>query len=214
MALSLADAGLLLISFALPLVLVLGAMPPFRSYLIRSGRVVDDVHKRPVTKVPTPGGPVVALGAVVGELAVFLLTGSLVPVAVGSAAAIAFAVGIYDDLKVLGGLTKPLLLVLAGVPLVLLYLVQPTLYNPVLTFPFLGDTAPHLTIYTILALAAFPIVANAFNMMDSFNGQISWFSLLVSLAVLFGVSLRTWYAGNAAPAQVASVLPLVGISLG
>jgi UDP-N-acetylmuramyl pentapeptide phosphotransferase/UDP-N-acetylglucosamine-1-phosphate transferase len=211
---SLADAGLLSISFVVPLALVVFLMPPFLGYLRRSGRVVDDAHKRPPTKVPSPAGPVLFLGAVAGELVAYALSGSLVPVAVAGGAAVAFAVGIVDDLYVLGGKMKPLLLLLAAAPLVVLGAMNPTLYQPVLTFPILGDTSPHFIIYTALAVVAFPIVANAFNMMDSFNGQVSWFTLLTSLAVLSGVVLRAAYASRSSAAQVAAVLPLVAISAG
>ena len=86
---------------------------------------------------------------------------------------------------------------------------QANLYQSVLTFPILGDTSPHFTIYTILAVVAFPVVANAFNMMDAFNGEISWFTLLTSLALLLGLMLRELYTTGYSLARVASALPLV-----
>ncbi len=71
MQLGLADAGLLL-SFAIPLLLVTLAMPRFIQCLVKSGRVVDDVHKRPPTKVPLPVGPLLFLGAFAGEIIAYL----------------------------------------------------------------------------------------------------------------------------------------------
>ena len=209
MSLSLADAGLLIVSFAVPFAVVMLGIPPFSRYLTRAGRVVDDAHKRPPTKVPSPVGPMLFAGALIGELVAYQLSGSLVPVAVASAAAVAFAIGITDDLYVLGGRTKPLLLLLAGVPLVLLALREPSLYEPSLSFPILGDTSPHFIIYTTLAIVAFPVVANAFNMMDSFNGQISWFTLLASSAALVGVALHGFYVSGFSVGKVAAVLPLL-----
>lgn len=209
-----AEAGLLSLSFIIPLAVVVVVMPPFLKFLIRAGRVVDDVHKHPATKVPSPAGPVLLLGAVAGEVLVFLVSGSLVPLAIAGATTMAFFIGLADDLSALGGRTKPLLLLLAGLPLIVLLRFQPSLYQPILTFPILGATSPHFTIYTILVVAAFPVVANAFNMMDSFNGQLPGFSLLASLAVLFGVVLRTIYSRGFDPAHVASAVPLVAISLG
>jgi len=185
LSLGLADAGLLLLSFVVPLLVVLLGMPGYLGALRRSGRVVDDVHKRPPTKVPSPAGPMLFVGALAGELVAYLAFGSLIPLALMGAACVAFAVGIADDVFVLGGWTKPLLLLLAAAPLVLLARVQTDLYTPVLTFPILGDTAPHFIIYTLLAVISFPIVANAFNMMDSFNGELSWFALLTSVALVF-----------------------------
>jgi UDP-GlcNAc:undecaprenyl-phosphate/decaprenyl-phosphate GlcNAc-1-phosphate transferase len=212
--LSLAEAGLLSAAFLAPLLVVLVGMPPFLGYLRRTGRVDDDAHKTPPTKVPTPAGPVLFVGVLVGEAVAYLAFGSLVPLAVLGSAAVAFAVGLADDLYVLGGKTKPLLLLLASAPLVGLVLLQSDLYVPVLTFPILGDTSPHFTIYTLLAVAAFPVVANAFNMMDSFNGQISWFTVLTSLALLFGVAMKAFYFGGFSEARLASTLPLLAVAAG
>jgi UDP-N-acetylglucosamine--dolichyl-phosphate N-acetylglucosaminephosphotransferase len=209
----LAEAGLLL-SFVVPLLVIVLGMPSFLRALARSGRVVDDVHKRPPTKVPSPAGPMLFAAAVAGEAMAYLAFGSLIPLAIVGAALIAFAVGITDDLFVLGGKTKPLLLVLAAVPLVALARVESNLYIPVLTFPILGDTASHFIIYTLLAVVSFPIVANAFNMMDSFNGQVSSFTLLTSLALLFGIVLHSAYTSRFSLVHVASALPLVAVSLG
>ena len=209
----LADVGLLL-SFIIPLLLVILAMPRFLRYLVRSGRVVDDVHKHPPTKVPFPVGPLLFLGALAGEIFAYLAFGSLTPLAVIGGAAVAFTIGLADDLFVLGGKTKPLLLLLAAVPLVVLAMFQKDLYVSNLTFPLLGHIGEHFTIYILLVIVAFPVVANAFNMMDSFNGQISGFTLLTSLALLFGVVLHAIADPSFSLARVASVLPLTAVSLG
>lgn len=214
MVLAFPEVGLLLLSFAVPFVLVLLTMPPYLRYLIAKGRVVDDAHKRPPTKVPSPVGPVLFFGVAAGEVVVFILFGSMVPVAIIGVAAVAFTIGIVDDLFVLGGKAKPLLLLLAGVPIVLSIMVQSDLYEPSLTFPLLGTTAGHFTIYTVLAVVAFPVVANAFNMMDSFNGELSWFTLLTSVTLLFGVGLRAVYASGFSLVRVAATLPLVAVAGG
>ena len=208
-----ADAGLLLVSVVVPLAAILLAAPPYLRYLVRIGRVSDDAHKRPPTKVPEPAGPVIFIGAAVGEVVVyFLYPGSLVPLAVIGAAAVAFAIGLADDLYVLGAKTKPLLLVLASFPLVAIVMVQPDLYSSLLVFPVIGQTSPHFLIYTVLVVAAFPVVANAFNMMDSFNGQISGFSFMTSAALAFGIFLAAGAGSDYS--RVASALPLVGVSAG
>jgi UDP-N-acetylglucosamine--dolichyl-phosphate N-acetylglucosaminephosphotransferase len=208
----LAGAAILSLSFFVPLVVVLLGMPSFVGYLKRSGRVVDDVHKSPPTKVPSPAGPILLLGAIAGEAVAFLTFGTLVPVAVIGAALVAFAIGLADDLFVLGGRSKPLLLFLAAIPFVAVTRWQPDLFQPSLAFPFFHSTSPHFTIFVGLVLLAFPVVSNAFNMMDSFNGQISGFSLLTSLALLFGVVLHAAYTSGFALARIASTLPLVGIA--
>ena len=210
---SMAVAGFLL-SFIIPLLLVILAMPRFIRYLVKSGRVVDDVHKRPPTRVPLPVGPLLLLGALAGEILAYLAFGSLVPLAVMGGAAVAFAIGLADDLFVLGGKTKPLLLLLAAVPIIVSVMFQQDLFKASLTFPLLGPTATHFTIYALLVIVAYPVVANAFNMMDSFNGQISGFTLLTSLALLFGVLLHAISNSGFSLARVAAVLPLVAVAAG
>jgi UDP-N-acetylmuramyl pentapeptide phosphotransferase/UDP-N-acetylglucosamine-1-phosphate transferase len=210
--LGLADIGLLLLSFLLPFILLLVGFPPFLRFLTRKGRLLGDVHKNPPSKVPGPVGPLLFLAALVGELVVAVGFQSPVPVAIIIGTAVAFGVGLWDDLYVLGGKTKPVLLLLAGLGFVGLVLFRQSLYSSAITFPILGDVNPHLTIYTVLAVVAFPVVANAFNMMDAFNGEISWFTLLTSLALLVGGALH--YAATAGfdLARVASALPLVAIA--
>ncbi len=208
----LADAGLLLLSFLVPFLLILGGLPRYLRTLVRLGRVSNDVHKSPPTKVPEPAGPMLFLAALAGELVVAIGYWSLVPVAVIIGAAVAFAVGLADDLYVLGGKTKPLLLLLAGLAFIGVAALGSNIYRPELNFPLLGDTAPHFIIYTVLAVIAFPVVANAFNMMDAFNGEISWFTVLTSLALLVGVSLHAAFTSGFSLARVASVLPLVAVA--
>jgi len=212
--LTFANAGTLLLSFLVPLMVILVAMPPYLRYLRRRGMVVDDVHKTPPTKVPSPIGPVLLAGVIAGEAVAYLGFHSLVFVAMIGVAVIAFAIGLVDDLYVMGGKTKPLLLLLTGVPLALSVFSPESLYEPSLAFPLLGRTAEHFLIYTVLLLVAFPIVANAFNMMDSFNGELSWFTLLSSMALLFGVVLRTAYTSWNGTGKVAATLPLLAVAVG
>jgi UDP-N-acetylglucosamine--dolichyl-phosphate N-acetylglucosaminephosphotransferase len=204
----------LLLSFLVPFVLLLAAFPPFLRYLTRIGRVSNDAHKTPPQKVPEPVGPLLFVAVLVGELVVAAAYRSFVPLALTAGAGIAFVIGLADDIYVLGGKTKPLLLIFAGLAFVAFVEIKPNLYEPVLAFPFLGDTSPHFLIYTALAVVAFPVVANAFNMMDSFNGEISWFTLLTSLALLVGVAIHRAFASGFSMAHVASVIPLVAVASG
>jgi UDP-N-acetylmuramyl pentapeptide phosphotransferase/UDP-N-acetylglucosamine-1-phosphate transferase len=208
------EGAFLVISFAVPFVFLLLAMPPYLRYLVRIGRVADDAHKSPPVKVPQPAGPMLFAASLAGELLTALLFHSWVPVAIALSAGVAFLIGLVDDLWVLGGRTKPLLLLLAGLAFVSVGIAKPDLYRAVITFPLLGDTSPHFIIYSVLAIVAFPVVANAFNMMDAFNGEISWFALFTSLALLVGTALHYLFAVGFSPARVASVLPLVAVALG
>jgi UDP-N-acetylglucosamine--dolichyl-phosphate N-acetylglucosaminephosphotransferase len=210
----LADGGLLLLSFLVPLICVLLGLPPFLRLLAKKGWVSEDAHKSPPTKVPEPAGPILFVAAVLGEILVAIGFQSWVPVAIMLGAGLAFIVGLADDLFVLGGKAKPLLLILAGVAFTGMVAFRPDLYTPVITFPILGDTAPHFILYTVLAVVAFPVVSNAFNMMDAFNGEISWFTLLTSLALLVGVSLHAAYTSGFSLARVGATLPLVAVAAG
>ena len=212
MALAPADVAELSLSFLVPFLLLLGAFPSYLGWLVRRGRTSNDAHKSPPIKVPEPAGPILFIGALAGEMVVVLISRSLVPVAVILGAGVAFAVGLADDLYVLGGKTKPLLLLLAGLAFAGVVLLKPNLYTPVLFFPLINNTSPHFIIYTLLAIVAFPIVSNAFNMMDSFNGEISWFTLLTSLALLAGVALRVAFTQGFSIIRVAAVMPLVAVS--
>ena len=212
MSSGLADGGLLLLSFVVPFICVLIGLPPFLKFLTRMGRLSEDVHKSPPTKVPEPAGPILFAAALLGEIVVAIGFQSWFPVAIMLGAGVAFIVGLADDLFVLGGKTKPLMLLVAGVAFVGMVLVNSDLYQPVITFPILGDTAPHFILYTVLAVVAFPVVSNAFNMMDAFNGEISWFTLLTSLALMVGVSLRAAYSSGFSLARVGATLPLVAVA--
>ena len=204
----------LVLSFIVPFLLMLAIMPQYLKFLIRRGNTVDDVHKQPVSKVPSPVGPVIFAAAAFGEIVAYLTYGSLVPLAVLGASAVAFAIGLYDDLAVLGGKVKPILLLFAFVPILVCLVFQSDLYGTRLFFPILGATGAHFTIYTLLAVAAFPIVANAFNMMDSFNGEVSGFTVLVSLALIAGVVLRSLAEPGFSVARLAATLPLLAVSAG
>jgi UDP-N-acetylglucosamine--dolichyl-phosphate N-acetylglucosaminephosphotransferase len=204
----------LTLPFVIPLLFILLAMPPYLRFLRRKGRTTDDVHKQPVAKVPSPVGPVIFVAAAAGEVVAFLTFGTLVPLAVLGAAAIAFTIGLYDDLSVLGGKLKPLLLLTAAVPLIVSLMFQSNLYEPKLFLPILGATGEHFTIYTFLAVAAFPVVANAFNMMDSFNGEMSGFTFLASLALAVGITLHALASPGFSLAPLAAAVPLLAVSVG
>ena len=212
MVAGLTEGGVLVLSLLVPFALLLILFPSYLRFLIRLGRVSEDAHKSPPTKVPEPAGPLLFAGLIVGELVVAAGFDSFIPVALVLSAGVAFAIGFADDIYVLGGKTKPLLLLLAGLTFVSVIAFKPNLYQSFLAFPVLGDTGPHFIIFTALVIVAFPVVANAFNMMDAFNGEISWFTLLTSLTLVVGVTLREIFEGGFSVSRVASTLPLVGVA--
>jgi UDP-N-acetylglucosamine--dolichyl-phosphate N-acetylglucosaminephosphotransferase len=201
------------VSFLAPALLLFFLTPSYIRYLVGRGKVVNDVHKSPVTQVASPAGPLLAIVLTVGEGIVYILFRSPIPIAIVGVIAIAFAVGITDDLFVLNAKVKPLLLLFAAAPLVIAQELQPGVYHPSLYFPLLGSSSEHFFIYTILVIAALPIVSNAYNMMDSFNGEISGFALLTCSALLIGIVLRAYALQDYSVVHIAVALPLIAVSL-
>lgn len=209
-----ADFGYLLLSFAIPVIVMFLLMPRYLSYLKSKGSVREDSHKPDKPKIPSPAGPVIFVCLVAGELVVAAAFGSLVALPLIAVVSVTFLIGLWDDLSVLGGRSKPLLLVFAAVPLLVARMLDPKVYSGAIYFPILGATSQHVFIYSILVLASVPVVSNAYNMMDAFNGQISGFAVLTSVAVAFGVALRSYTSSDYSLAHLAAVLPLVSASLG
>jgi UDP-N-acetylglucosamine--dolichyl-phosphate N-acetylglucosaminephosphotransferase len=205
-------AIMFLASLLLPFVIVFTVMPSYISLLKRKGRVVDDVHKQQATKVPSPAGPVLFLAFAIGEAVLYLATHSLVPVVLLSVGLITFLIGLVDDLFVLGGRTKPLLLMLGSLPIVVAGILSTDVYTPRLFFPLFGSTGEHFTIYTLLIILSIPVVANAFNMMDSFNGEISSFTLITAVTLSVNVAIKAVFLAGYSLEHVAFSLPLVAIA--
>lgn len=208
------DLGYLLAAFATPVVLMFLVMPKYISYLKSRGLQKEDSHKAGKPKVPSPVGPVIYVCLVAGELVTAVAFSSVLAIALVAVISVTFIIGIWDDLYVLGAKAKPLLLVFAAVPLVALKFYSPGIYTGAIYFPLLGATSEHVFIYSILVLASVPIVSNAFNMMDAFNGQVSGFALLTSSVLAFGVALHYYSTSGYSVAHLAAVLPLVAVSLG
>jgi UDP-N-acetylglucosamine--dolichyl-phosphate N-acetylglucosaminephosphotransferase len=126
---------------------------------------------------------------------------------------IAGLIGLLDDIYTLGGKIKPTLLILAAILIIFGRELFPSLYDPKLYFPIFSSTGTHLVIYSILILASIPVLANAFNMMDAFNGEISGFTFITSLALVFAALLRAYALSDYSVVRIAAILPLVAVSL-
>ncbi|TLX96591.1 MAG: hypothetical protein E6K96_05790, partial [Thaumarchaeota archaeon] len=98
--------------FAVPFLIVLSLMPRYTRFLAKRGTVVEDVHKVGAPKVPSPAGPLLILSLVVGEVVEFALSPTILPLVIAAVVLVAGVVGLVDDLYVLGGKAKPLLLIL------------------------------------------------------------------------------------------------------
>lgn len=154
--------------------------PLFMKIGLKTGLVGVDVHKvdRPV--VPKSGGPVLLIGALAG-LSAYPLAGEFPTemLALTCSSVIAWIIGLVEDVRAeINPLAKPVMLVLAAAPIIVL-----SAYSPRLELPFVGST--RLTIlYPLLVLASFPIVCNAVNSIDVLNGSLSFTSMAFFSAIL------------------------------
>jgi UDP-N-acetylglucosamine--dolichyl-phosphate N-acetylglucosaminephosphotransferase len=163
--------------------------------------------------IPSPAGPLLICALVVGEVIVFALYRSMIPLVMIGVILIAGLIGFLDDMRSLSGKVKPTLLILAAVPILLGQRIYPGLYNPSLYFPLFTTTGTHFIIYGILILASIPVLSNSFNMMDAFNGEISGFTLITSVALVLAIILRAAVFPNYSIVRLAIAVPLVSVSL-
>ncbi|MFQ5920700.1 MAG: glycosyltransferase 4 family protein [Nitrososphaerales archaeon] len=153
-------------------------------YLNRHGKVVKDYHKPGDKKVPRPGGPSIIAGIVAAELVLFAFTMSTGVLAILFCTVIGFFVGYVDDRKVMPGYFKPLALVAAAVPIILL-----GAYDFNLDFPLVGSARIPL-LYIVLILFAIPIVGNTVNSIDVLNGAVSGFIAIASVPLILTLLLQ------------------------
>jgi len=154
--------------------------PLFIKLGFKTGLIGVDVHKDSKPRIPKTGGLVIFLGMLMGlSMYILLQNFSLEILALLVSAFLAFSIGFVEDLKgEINPKVKPLSLLVAGVPILLLQVYYP---RPIL--PFIGTT--RLTkIYPILVLASFPIVCNAVNGLDVLNGSVTYTSIAFFTAIL------------------------------
>ncbi|MBC7091998.1 MAG: UDP-N-acetylglucosamine-1-phosphate transferase [Nitrososphaeria archaeon] len=145
-------------------------------FLIKRKMVVVDFHKRDHRMIPKPAGPAIFLGLASPMIILYFLTLDIKYFAIFLTTLIVFVIGLIDDLKVLGGSLKMVLTVFGSLPLLVF-----RVYTPSIIFPFFGPT--RLTIvYPIIVLLTIPVVSNAINMIDVYNGTLSGACMLLSIS--------------------------------
>ncbi len=167
----------------LPLSLVITALFTewaLRSYikrLKRAGRLSRDYHKREEIWVPEPVGPAVVIPFVSMLLILSGLTDNYAFLGIAAATSLGGIIGIVDDLINLSAISKPALLLLTPLPLMVLGVLTP---RPLL--PVVGRARLYYVYWLILPIM-FSIFANAINMMDALNGLMPA-SVIISLVLL------------------------------
>lgn len=158
--------------------------PALVKYLIKRGMVVKDYHKPEGTMVPRPGGHSIIVGIIAGELALFILTTSNGVLAILLSTIIAYFVGYIDDRKIMSGYFKPLALVAAAVPIILL-----GTYDSDLEFPLFGAVKIPL-LYIAVIMLTIPVMANTANSIDVLNGVVSGFMAIASVPLIVALILQ------------------------
>lgn len=185
--------------------------PMFARLMKRVGHTRPDMHKPGRPDVPYSGGvplyiQTMAALALIGVAYAELRLKALL---LAATITVAFAIGLVDDLKRLGGLTKTALTILIIVPIVAAYLLWPgdvALGRPIV--PILGRLRLTL-IYWLLLPLSLAGAANVVNMLDVFNGVMPATTLVASATI--ASSLLLVY--GEAPC-ILLFAPLIGALLG
>jgi UDP-GlcNAc:undecaprenyl-phosphate GlcNAc-1-phosphate transferase len=156
--------------------------PLFIRYLINKGRVVSDYHKPEKPLVPRPAGPILLIAITSGEIILYFLLFDARIMAILFTTIISFVVGYIDDIKVMPGWFKPLALVLAGIPIIIL-----GAHGNHLNLIFGDSFIPIL--YLPLILAIIPIAGNTINSIDVLNGAATGFVIISSIPLLFSIAI-------------------------
>lgn len=157
-------------------------MPKSIRSLKSKGMVVKDFHKPGKPVVPRPAGPVLLLGIVSAEVILYILTLNDAVLAIMLTTVIGFIVGIVDDRKVMPGWFKPLALVTAAIPIILL-----GAHSNYLNLVFGSAFIPIL--YIPLILVIIPVVGNTINSIDVLNGVASSSVIIALIPILASVLL-------------------------
>ncbi len=179
-------------------------------YLTLKKMTVLDYHKKDKPQVPRPGGPALFGGIIVGELILFFASGSLAILGLVLVTLISGLVGVLDDLKTLGGIAKPALLLIGGIPLIALEYLVPNsnVFSHHFYLPLFHTPTNLPLVYPLLVLVAIPVVTNTVNTIDVLNGVVSGFILIACIPVAFAILLRV-YQGKSDPIILVAITPIL-----
>ncbi|MEO9321002.1 MAG: UDP-N-acetylglucosamine-1-phosphate transferase [Nitrososphaera sp.] len=175
-------------------------MPRFIRYLVAHGRTVQDYHKKSKPLVPRPAGPVLMLAVGLSEAFIFAVTSNTTVLAILLSTTIAFLVGYVDDRRVMPGWFKPVALLAAAIPMIVLQA-----HGDDLNLIFGHAFIPLL--YIPLILVIIPITGNTINSIDVLNGVASGFVIIASIPLLVSIALF----GNTV--VLVAAVPLLAVSI-
>ena len=158
---------------------------------------VPNAHASGNVMVSHPGGPAIMSGIAAGCLVLYAFSQQDWIIAVLMTTIIAFAAGLVDDLKRMGGWFKPLTLAAAAIPLIAL-----GSYGTDLAFPLFGSV--HIPIlYGGVAIITIVLMGNTVNSIDIFGGVASAFLTIASIALTISLIILQNYEVAAASAILA-----------
>jgi UDP-GlcNAc:undecaprenyl-phosphate/decaprenyl-phosphate GlcNAc-1-phosphate transferase len=166
---------------------VLFMTPAAIKSLTAKGKVVPDAHKPEKPQVPRPAGPIIAVSIIAAEIVLFVLTMNTAVLAILLTAAIAFLIGYIDDNRVMPGWFKPVALLAAAIPLVVLDIFVGEVYGDSLNLIFGSAYIPILHIPLIFVII--PITGNTINSIDVLNGVASGFLIIATIPLLASIAI-------------------------
>ena len=150
-------------------------------------KVVADAHKPEKPQVPRPAGPVIMISIAAAEIVLFILTMNIAVLAILLTTAIAFLVGYIDDIRVMPGWFKPVALLAAAIPMVVLDIYVGEVYGESLNLIFGRAYIPLLYIPLIFVIV--PITGNTINSIDVLNGVASGFLIIALIPLLASIAI-------------------------
>src|SRR5918994_481825 len=150
-------------------------------------KVVPDAHKPERPQVPRPAGPVIMISIAAAEIVLFFLTLNIAVFAILLTTAIAFLVGYIDDSRMMPGWFKPVALLAAAIPLVVLDIYVGEVHGESLNLIFGRAHIPLLYIPFILVII--PIAGNTINSIDVLNGVASGFLIIAAFPLLASIAI-------------------------
>ena len=152
-------------------------------------KVVPDAHKPERPQVPRPAGPVIMISIAAAEIVLFFLTMNIAVFAILLTTAIAFLVGYIDDSRrVMPGWFKPVALLAAAIPLVVLDIYGVgEVHGDSLNLIFGSAHIPLLYIPFIFIII--PITGNTINSIDVLNGVASGFLIIATIPLLASIAI-------------------------
>jgi UDP-N-acetylglucosamine--dolichyl-phosphate N-acetylglucosaminephosphotransferase len=151
-------------------------------------KVVPDAHKPEKPQVPRPAGPVIMISIAAAEIVLFFLTMNIAVFAILLTTAIAFLVGYIDDSRMMPGWFKPVALLAAAIPLVVLDIYSVgEVHGESLNLIFGRAHIPLL--YIPLIFVIIPITGNTINSIDVLNGVASGFLIIATIPLLASIAI-------------------------